>query len=203
MRKTPQYEENVFINCPLDKEYKHLFIAIVFTVHSLGFRPVCIEKSARDRKSKLFQLIHESKYSIYDFSRTNLSKIDSPLLSGILFELGFDLGCREFNDAFKDKEYLLLNAKELRFRDLKGVDYKIRAHGDDAKRLINIISVWLRPQIYFSIPPNAAQIYRDYEDFKTDYLVIENDLGQELAFTDFSETVADWIIKMREIDPTY
>src|SRR5258707_584516 len=39
------YDENVFINCPFDREYAPIFEAIVFTVHDAGFRPSC----ARER----------------------------------------------------------------------------------------------------------------------------------------------------------
>jgi len=33
--KSNNYEENVFINCPFDDEYKILFNAIVFAIHDL------------------------------------------------------------------------------------------------------------------------------------------------------------------------
>lgn len=31
------YEEDVFVNCPLDADYRPLFDAIVFTIHDCGY----------------------------------------------------------------------------------------------------------------------------------------------------------------------
>jgi hypothetical protein len=36
-KPTSSYEDNVFINCPFDKQYKPVFSAIVFAIHDAGF----------------------------------------------------------------------------------------------------------------------------------------------------------------------
>ncbi len=35
------YNNNVFINCPFDSDYKHLFDAMVFAIHDCGFIARC------------------------------------------------------------------------------------------------------------------------------------------------------------------
>jgi len=57
------YEQNVFINCPFDREYSAIFDAIVFTVFDCGFRPVCARErmnSAQIRIDKITDLIRDS-----------------------------------------------------------------------------------------------------------------------------------------------
>ena len=38
---SPSYNDNVFLNCPLDSAYKALFDALVFTIHDCGFIARC------------------------------------------------------------------------------------------------------------------------------------------------------------------
>ena len=41
-----KYHENVFVNCPFDKQYEKNFRAIVFAIQANGFYPRCaLEKS--------------------------------------------------------------------------------------------------------------------------------------------------------------
>ena len=37
----PEYDLNVFVNCPFDRDYAPLFDAILFTIFKCGFRPRC------------------------------------------------------------------------------------------------------------------------------------------------------------------
>lgn len=49
----PEFERNVFINCPFDDESGPIFEAIVFAVHDAGFRPSCARSPQHHRKSLL------------------------------------------------------------------------------------------------------------------------------------------------------
>lgn len=41
-----EYDLNVFINCPFDKDYAPLFDAILFAIYKCGFRPRCAMETA-------------------------------------------------------------------------------------------------------------------------------------------------------------
>ena len=72
-----EYDENVFINCPFDKEYASIFEAIVFAVNDAGFRPKCARErldSSQVRLQKITELISASRYSIHDLSCTELDE---------------------------------------------------------------------------------------------------------------------------------
>ena len=59
-RLDPEFDRNVFINCPFDPVFAPLFEAIVFCVHALGFRARCaLERldSSQVRIQKILQLI--------------------------------------------------------------------------------------------------------------------------------------------------
>ena len=56
------YEDNVFINCPFDDEYKPIFDAVVFAVHDAGFIARCaleIGDAAQNRFEKIVQAISD------------------------------------------------------------------------------------------------------------------------------------------------
>jgi hypothetical protein len=70
-----EYDKNVFINCPFDRDYRPLFEAIVFAVFDCGFRPRCAletEDGGQVRMEKIFALIADSKLAINDLSRVDL-----------------------------------------------------------------------------------------------------------------------------------
>jgi hypothetical protein len=41
MAPSPDYERNIFLNCPFDDEYQPLFRAVMFAVLTCGFRARC------------------------------------------------------------------------------------------------------------------------------------------------------------------
>lgn len=88
------FEKNIFINCPLDPDYKQMLRALIFTVLDCGFEPrIASERqdSGQIRVSKIKDLIRESCYSIHDISRMEpLKNGDLPRFN-MPFELGLDL----------------------------------------------------------------------------------------------------------------
>jgi len=93
------YEDNVFINCPFDEEYKPIFDVIIFTVHDAGFVARCaleISDATQNRFEKIVKIISESKYGIHDISRTELDPLNSLPRFNMPLELGLFLGCRKF-----------------------------------------------------------------------------------------------------------
>jgi len=122
------YEESVFINCPLDDNYKRIFYAIIFAVFDSGFVPRSAIESGNDpvRLSRIMQIIDDSRYSIHDLSRagvdrkTGLARFNMPL------ELGIFLGAKKFGgNKHANKTYLMLDKERYRYQmfisDLSGV----------------------------------------------------------------------------------
>lgn len=115
--KTPAYKENVFINCPFDKEYDPLFQAIVFTIHSVGLRPRCTKDitGSKNRLKKIIELIGDARYGIHDISRIELDPKNNLPRLNMPFELGLDIGCKELGGDYVDKELLVLDSELYRY----------------------------------------------------------------------------------------
>ena len=87
------YNDNVFINCPFDKDYFLNLQSIVFTVYRCGFYPVSAlseDNALVSRLLKIEKLIEISKYGIHDISRIELNNHGFPRFN-MPFELGFFL----------------------------------------------------------------------------------------------------------------
>ena len=67
------FEKNIFINCPLDKEYRNdILKPMLFFIVQIGFTPrLSLEDSdsSQFRLEKITQIIKECKYSIHDLSK--------------------------------------------------------------------------------------------------------------------------------------
>lgn len=204
VRRPPNFEKNVFINCPFDDLYEPLFRAIVFTVYDMGFRP----KSAKDesnagqpRLNKIQDTIEKCKYSIHDISRTELDPVNALPRFNMPLELGLDLGCRRYGKSHhQEKVLLVLDVERYRYQrfisDIAGQD--ISAHGNDVETVISEVRDWLRleqdPSLFKT--PDGRGIYRRYRAFQVNLPAICGRLGwdiNDLLFVDFSWAVYDWI----------
>ncbi len=145
MATTSGFETNVFINCPFDKEYQPLLWALLFVVIDCGFEPrIALENANAGvvRIEKIKDLIQISQYSIHDLSRAEaLHNGDLPRFN-MPFELGLDLGCRNFGVAeHTTKKCLILEKERYRYQqvlsDISGND--IEAHNDSAELLVRCV----------------------------------------------------------------
>jgi hypothetical protein len=196
-----EYDQNVFINCPFDPEYAPLFEAIVFAVNDAGFRP----KSARERLDssqvrlqKIIDLIACSRYSIHDLSRTTLDDATALPRFNMPLELGIDLGCKAYHPQRSAKSLLIFDSEQHRFQkfvsDLSGQD--IQHHGNDARTAVTGVRNWLRTESGKDTIPGGAAIYSRYQAYRTDLpgICVELKLDiSDLAFADFSFTIAQWL----------
>ena len=67
------YTKSVFINCPLDDDYRPILEAIVFGIHDCGFTArsaLEVIDAGEVRIDKIRRIIRESKFGIHDISRT-------------------------------------------------------------------------------------------------------------------------------------
>lgn len=173
---TPRsYENNVFINCPFDAEYRPIFEALVFAVFDCGFVPRCAYEfpgSGGARIENLVRLVRESKYGIHDISRTEISSTTKLPRFNMPLELGMFLGAMKLGTADQQKkECLIFDRTQYRYRkfisDISGQD--IQPHHGSFRTAIKRVRDWLNaasgPSV--SIPGGTAMVRR-YEKYLLD-----------------------------------
>jgi len=164
------FEDNVFINCPLDLQYYALLRPILFTTIYLGLTPkIAIGRtdSGESRLSKIIHLIGESQFAIHDLSRIEASHAAEVFRLNMPFELGIDFGCRQFGQGqHRTKRCLMLEAQQYRYQaalsDLAGSD--ISAHNNDPRLVATIVRNWLAP-VCRPGAVGAAQIWQHFVSF--------------------------------------
>jgi hypothetical protein len=149
---SPDFEKNVFINCPFDDKYLELLHPLLFTLIYLDFNPrIALENSdsGEQRIDKICKLIEESKFSIHDLSRLQSQKKNEYFRLNMPFELGIDYGVRKFAAGFAGKKFLVLSKTRFDYAkaisDLSGVD--IKSHNEEVRRIIRVVRNWLRQYI--------------------------------------------------------
>jgi hypothetical protein len=201
VRKTTDYNWNVFVNCPFDDKYTPMFEAIVFAIIVCGFRPLCARirfDSSEIRLNKIKDLIGSSRYSIHDLSRVELDEISALPRFNLAFELGLDLGCKSFSPGRKDKSLLIFDAQPYRFQkfisDIGGQD--VANHANDPALAVASVRNWLRAESGKSDLPGASAMNARYASFKRKLSRVCTKLAlkpEELTFVDFCQAVADWL----------
>lgn len=167
------FENNVFINCPLDPSYVDILRPILFCILALGFEPrIALERadSAETRIHKILELILESKFGIHDLSRLKASKKGEYFRLNMPFELGIDYGCRAFKgEPWNSKKLLILEAERYRFQaaisDLSGSD--IGVHRNEPVSASTEVRNWLA-QGLGNIVPGPAAVWARFTDFMAD-----------------------------------
>jgi hypothetical protein len=205
-RLTANFETNVFINCPFDDEYQPLFYAIVFAVNDLGFNAKCAKDESNAGKSrieKIQDLIAECKFSIHDISRVELDPVNNLPRFNMPFELGLDLGCKQYGKTYqRNKVVLVLETEQYRYQkyisDLAGCDPV--AHHNSEEEVIDHVRNWLRLELEpkLAATPSGSLIYQRYQQFQIDLpslCAMVNWNVNKLPFSDFSWSVADWITR--------
>ena len=203
-KKSADFEKNVFINCPFDNLYSDLFNAIVFTIHDTGFRPRCAleaNNAGQNRLEKLLNIISNCKYSIHDLSRIQHDKSTKLPRFNMPFELGLDLGCKNFGNIHqRQKVILIMDSEPYRYQkfisDLAGHD--ISPHSNNERKLITTVRNWFNLEIdsHVTIVPSGEMIFDRYQDFKNSLPIICKKLNwnlNDLPYVDFSYCVAEWI----------
>lgn len=188
------FEKYVFINCPFDEDFLPLLHVLLFTVIKCGYKPrIATERSdsGEVRIKKIIELISESKFSIHDLSRMEpLNPGEMPRFN-MPFELGIDLGCREYgNDNLREKRCLILEKELYRYRaaisDISGND--IRHHENDPRKLVKAVRNWFAEKGVFNLAsPN--RIWDSYNEFLPKLIDEVKKLGyEEDEYTEISVT---------------
>lgn len=196
------YNDNVFINCPFDSAYKHLFDAMVFAVHDCGFIPRCAleeEDASEVRIDKIYNIIADCRYGIHDISRTELDKDSGLPRFNMPLELGIFLGAKKFGiEEQKRKKCLVLDTERYRFQqfisDIAGQD--IQSHNNSSSEVIMRVRNWLRTASRRETIPSGSIIWERYQEFieKLPQTAREARLiPEELIFNDYTLLVAQWL----------
>ncbi|MBL8232724.1 MAG: hypothetical protein JNL98_29770 [Bryobacterales bacterium] len=191
---------SVFINCPFDPEYSHLFQAICFTIHACGFVPRCaLERidSGDSRLDKICDLIIQCHLGIHDISRTELSPQSGLPRFNMPFELGLYLGCRRFGGPdHAGKRVLVMDRTRHRHQvflsDLSGQDPEV--HEDDPQKTIGIVRAWLQ-NVAGEQLAGPAKFATAWRRFLHDLPKLAFERGcspDELSFEDLNHLILEW-----------
>ena len=200
--KSPNYNDNVFINCPFDSAYQELFDAMVFTVHDCGFIPRCAleeDDASEVRIDKIYSIIADCRYGIHDISRTELDKGSGLPRFNMPLELGVFLGAKKFGiEEQEKKKCLILDTERYRYQqfisDIAGQD--IQAHNNSSREIITRVRNWIRAASRRETIPSGGIIWERYQEFteKLPQMAKEGQLiVEELIFNDYTLLVAQWL----------
>ena len=196
------YNNNVFINCPFDSDYKHLFDAMVFAVHDCGFIARCTleeEDASEVRIDKIYNIIADCRYGIHDISRTQLDATSGFPRFNMPLELGIFLGAKKFGiEAQKRKKCLILDTEPYRYQqfvsDIAGQD--IQAHNNNSREVIMHVRNWLRTASRRETIPSGGIIWERYQEFMEKLPQTAREarlIVEELIFNDYTLLVAQWL----------
>jgi len=196
------YNDNVFINCPFDKDFMQIFHAKIFAVFDCGFRARCAleEDDGGDvRIEKIARIINKCRYGIHDISRTELCRDTNLPRFNMPLELGIFLGARKYgNPEQKKKCCLITDTERYRFQifisDIAGQD--IRAHEGSPDNAIRIVRDWLRSASKRTSIPGGAAIIERYQTFRDELPRICEKAKireDELTFNDYATFVSEWL----------
>ncbi len=200
--RSPNYNDNVFINCPFDAKYKSLFDAMVFAVHDCGFIPRCAledDDASEVRIDKIYHIIADCRYGIHDISRTELDRDSDLPRFNMPLELGIFLGAKRFGvEEQKRKKCLVLDREQYRYQqfisDIAGQD--IQAHNNSSREVITRVRNWLRTASRRETIPSGSIIWKRYQEFmeKLPQTAQECQLTvEDLIFNDYTLLVAQWL----------
>lgn len=163
----PDFETNVFINCPFDDVFAPLLEAALFCVVYFGFTPRLANErleNGENRLEKIVSLIDCSKYSIHDLSKCKASEEGEFLRMNMPFEYGMDLGFRRIGRPHhREKKHLIFEGKPYDLKralsDIAGQD--VESHRNDYQQIIRKVRDFFRVEVGVAAP-GPAKLETDY-----------------------------------------
>ncbi len=202
------FENNVFINCPIDDKYAPMLRALVFSTLYLELTPYLSQNisSSNIRINQIKQHIRSCKYGIHDLSRCRpLASGESPRFN-MPYELGLDVGASEYGGKLlRSKRILILETESYHYQkvisDIAGQD--IANHKDDPKMVIKKVRNWISANRKNSVDP-YSQIWIAYNQFTEDLqtTLSEKYTEEEIAemqIGDYIKFAKDWIASFKNI----
>lgn len=197
--------DDVFINCPFDREYAPTLRALIFVIYACGFRPRSareLDDAGQTRIEKLYNLIDDCRYGIHDLSRTELDGTHGLPRFNMPLELGIFLGAKRYGDAAqKAKRALVLDVEQYRYQkfvsDLAGMD--IHEHRGDPIRALRETRDWLA-NVSRRTLPSADRLVRLYHAFLADLPALAAQLEfdpADVPYVDFERIVVGWLLQAK------
>ena len=198
----PQPTPQVFLNCPIDTQFKPLSEAMAFAVIDCGFDLRCALESSdasKVRIDKISGMISECEFGIHDISRTELDHENNLPRFNMPLELGLFLGAQRFGGKKqRRKSCLILDKEPYRYQkfisDIAGQD--IKSHGNDPHKAIVMVRDWLNDSYAKHIMPGGSTIIHKYERFLADLpgLCAEVKVQlDEMTFNNYQLSVSEWL----------
>ncbi|MEM9583653.1 MAG: hypothetical protein AAGA08_11105 [Pseudomonadota bacterium] len=167
----PNFETNVFINCPFDEEFAPLLEAALFCVVYFGFTPRLANErleNGENRLEKIVSLIDHSRYSIHDLSKCRAMAEGEFQRMNMPFEYGMDLGFRRIGKPHhKEKKHLIFeeNPYDLKraLSDIAGQD--VEFHRNNYELVIRKVRDFFRVEVGVDAP-GPARLVTDYITFQ-------------------------------------
>jgi hypothetical protein len=207
MQLTQPDNDNIFINCPFDEDYRPLFHAMVYVVYRCGFYPVTAlnEDDATDsRLSKIMRCIRDCRYGIHDISRTELNEERLPRFN-MPFEAGLFFAAKHFGGkSQKAKSGLVFERTKYLYQryisDLSGIDTK--AHENDPIKVVENVRDWLKTTSRRSTIPAPAILKKEYLEFVQKLPKFLEELGLEdknILFNDYCHVIEE-LLENNQLD---
>lgn len=202
------FEQNVFINCPFDNDFKPLLKALVFELIYLGFTPKLSQtlSSSSIRVNQIKDLIKSCKFGIHDLSRSKAMSDGELPRFNMPYELGLDIGALEYGSRkLKTKKILILETERFHYQkvisDIAGQD--IENHNDDPKKLITKVRNWFSDNFPDKTIVSQGVIWITYNKFIEDLnsnlsSTYSNEEIEDMPIGDFIKFSKDWINKFKE-----
>ena len=198
--------DNVFINCPFDDQYKPLFNAMVFAIHDCSFAARSAQEAedgSQVRIDKIYKIIAKCRYGIHDLSRTELDEETCLPRFNMPLELGVFLGAKRYgNENQQKKNCLILDKERYRYQkfisDIAGQD--IKSHDNNTEEVINLVRDWLSHASKRTLIPSGSSIWDRYQEFQSDLprMIQENELDLDrLTFRDYVTLLSGWLNALR------
>lgn len=204
------FSSNVFINCPLDKDYYPLLRPLLFTIIYLGFNPRLASErsdSAENRLDKICELIYHSQYSIHDLSRLKAKRAKEFHRMNMPFELGIEYGSRLFGPApMNEKKCLILEKERYDFMkalsDLSGVD--IKHHANEPDEVVRAIRDWFVETVGLRRVASPTKIWYMFSDFASDFYDAREAEGfteedrNMMPVPEYIDFIRDWVAENKK-----
>jgi hypothetical protein len=198
------FQQNVFVNCPLDNDYLPLLRPLLFSIIYLKLSPrIALERldSGEPRVGKIISLIKESKYAIHDLSRLQAITAGEYFRLNMPFELGLDVGCRLFKAGrWSEKKCLILEAEKYRYQaaisDLSNSD--IAVHRNEPVNVVFEVRNWLNNEARLNAP-GPSQVWTRFNEFMADNYDALKSRGfsdrdiERLSVAELVQCMRDWV----------
>ncbi len=164
---------NVFVNCPFDEDYRTCLEAIVFAIEMANYDVRCAleEHDGGDiRLDKLCRMIAQCDRSIHDLSRVELNENSLPRFN-MPFELGLVIGAKRFgSERQRSKSAVIMVSEPYRLpiylSDLGGNDPL--AHRGNASSIVRIVRDSLHRYPSGQPLPGATHLTKILRQFYSD-----------------------------------